>query len=73
MPDDGLSDSTIQDDFFLSTRKVINNNDNINNVKSNENDVKGTTHQIHKMSTDDVEDDCESDDRTLVDDLVTIL
>jgi hypothetical protein len=79
MPDEGLSDSTYLDDF-LRTPRNTNNNDNNNNDddgdynnndENNDNDVKKATTQI--LMTADVEDDCESDDRTLVDDLVMIL
>jgi hypothetical protein len=81
MPDEGLSDSTYLDDFLRTPRNTTNNNNNddddddeYNNNddnNDNDNDVKKATTQI--LMTADVEDDCESDDRTLVDDLVMIL
>jgi len=75
MPDEGLSDSTYLDDFLRNTNNTNNNNDDDgdynNNDDNNDNDVKKVTTQI--LMTADVDDDCESDDRTLVDDLVTIL
>ncbi len=73
MPDEGLSDSTYLDDFLRTPRNNNNNNDDdeYNDNDDNDKDVKKATTQI--LMTADVDDDCESDDRTLVDDLVTIL
>jgi hypothetical protein len=73
MPDEGLSDSTYLDDFLRTPRNINNNNDDDGDYNNNDddNDVKKVTTQI--LMTADVEDDCESDDRTLVDDLVKIL